>query len=60
MLATTGFIIQAAGIHFPGMLSREVSFRSLSNLNPIEQWDGVPDAGMCNDAVAYARRTPFE
>jgi hypothetical protein len=46
MLATTGFLVQAAGIHFPGMLSKDVSFESLSGMNPIEQWANVPDAGM--------------
>jgi hypothetical protein len=45
MLATTGFLIQAAGIHFPGMLSKDVSFESLSSMNPVEQWANVPDAG---------------
>ena len=45
MLATTGFLVQAAGIHFPGMLSKDVSFESLSSMNPIEQWANVPDAG---------------
>ncbi|EEC49558.1 protein fucoxanthin chlorophyll a/c protein [Phaeodactylum tricornutum CCAP 1055/1] len=45
MLATTGFIVQAAGIHFPGMLSKDISFESLSGMNPVEQWAGVPDAG---------------
>jgi hypothetical protein len=45
MLATTGFLVQAAGIHFPGMLSKDVSFESLSGMNPIEQWANVPDAG---------------
>lgn len=45
MLATTGFLVQAAGIHFPGMLSKDVSFESLSGMNPVEQWANVPDAG---------------
>ena len=45
MVATTGYIIQAAGIHFPGMLSKDVSFESLSGMNPIDQWALVPDAG---------------
>ena len=45
MVATTGFLIQAAGIHFPGMLSSDVSFESLSTLHPAEQWDAVPDVG---------------
>jgi hypothetical protein len=45
MLATTGYIVQAAGFHFPGMLSKEVSFESLSALKPFDAWDSVPDAG---------------
>ena len=45
MLATTGYIVQAAGIHFPGQLSSDISFESLVGKNPFEQWDAVPDAG---------------
>jgi hypothetical protein len=45
MLATTGYIVQAAGFHFPGMLSKEVSFESLSALKPFDCWEAVPDAG---------------
>lgn len=45
MVAVTGYIVQAAGIHFPGMLSKDVSFESLSGMNPIDQWAQVPDAG---------------
>eukprot|EP00429_Kryptoperidinium_foliaceum_P013575 CAMPEP_0176045330 /NCGR_PEP_ID=MMETSP0120_2-20121206/22500_1 /TAXON_ID=160619 /ORGANISM="Kryptoperidinium foliaceum, Strain CCMP 1326" /LENGTH=204 /DNA_ID=CAMNT_0017378733 /DNA_START=125 /DNA_END=739 /DNA_ORIENTATION=+ len=45
MLATTGYIVQAAGIHFPGMLSKDVSFESLSSMKPFDAWDAVPDAG---------------
>eukprot|EP00977_Amphora_coffeiformis_P016652 scaffold5215_cov181-Amphora_coffeaeformis.AAC.6 len=45
MLATTGYLVQAAGIHFPGMLSSDISFESLSVLNPLDQWGAVPDAG---------------
>jgi hypothetical protein len=45
MLATTGYIVQAAGFHFPGMLSKEISFESLSALNPFDAWAAVPDAG---------------
>jgi len=45
MLATTGYIVQGAGIHFPGMLSSDVSFDSLSAMKPLEAWDSVPDAG---------------
>jgi Chlorophyll A-B binding protein len=45
MLATTGYIVQAAGLHFPGMLSKEVSFESLSSMKPFDAWDAVPEAG---------------
>jgi hypothetical protein len=45
MLATTGYIVQGSGIHFPGMLSSDVSFESLSSMKPLEAWDAVPDAG---------------
>jgi hypothetical protein len=45
MLATTGFLVQAAGIHFPGMLSKDISFESLSSMNPVDQWAAVPIAG---------------
>lgn len=45
MLACTGFIIQAAGIHFPGMLSSDVSFESLSAMKPVDQWAAVPAEG---------------
>ena len=47
MLAATGFIVQAAGIHLPGMLTEGVSFASLSKIkSPIEQWFAMPDIGM--------------
>ena len=45
MVATTGYLVQGAGIHFPGMLSHDVSFESLSSMKPLDQWDAVPDAG---------------
>merc|ERR1712071_183627 len=45
MLATTGYIVQAAGIHFPGMLSSTVSFESLSAMKPFDAWALVPDSG---------------
>jgi len=45
MLATTGYLVQAAGIHFPGMLSKDVSFESLSTMKPFDAWDAVPEAG---------------
>ena len=47
MLAITGYLVQSAGIHFPGMLSSEISFASISTTytSPFEQWNAVPDAG---------------
>jgi len=45
MLATTGYLVQAAGFHFPGMLSADVSFETLSAMNPFDAWEAVPDAG---------------
>mmetsp|Transcript_19892 Transcript_19892/g.30171 ORF Transcript_19892/g.30171 Transcript_19892/m.30171 type:complete len:206 (-) Transcript_19892:316-933(-) len=45
MLATTGYLVQAAGWHFPGMLSSDVSFESLSVMKPLDAWDAVPDLG---------------
>lgn len=37
--------MNAAGIHFPGMLSSDISFESLSSMSPIDAWDAVPVAG---------------
>ena len=47
MLAITGFLVQSAGIHFPGMLSSDISFDSISTTyaSPFEQWAAVPDYG---------------
>jgi len=47
MLATTGYIVQASGIHFPGMLSNAegVSFESLSAMKPLDAWAAVPEGG---------------
>lgn len=45
MLATTGYLVQAAGFHFPGQLSSDISFESLSAMKPFDAWDAVPDAG---------------
>ena len=45
MLATTGYIVQASGYHFPGMLSKDVSFESLSSMKPFDAWDAVPEGG---------------
>ena len=45
MVATTGYLVNAAGIHFPGMLSSDISFESLSTMTPPEAWAAVPTAG---------------
>ena len=47
MIATTGYLVTAAGWHFPGMLStsNDLSFESLSAKKPLDQWAAVPDAG---------------
>jgi len=45
MVATTGYLVNAAGIHFPGMLSSDISFESLSTMNPMDAWDAVPFVG---------------
>jgi hypothetical protein len=45
MLATTGYIVQASGYHLPGMLSKDVSFESLSSMKPFDAWDAVPEGG---------------
>lgn len=45
MLATTGYIVQASGYHFPGMLSKDVSFESLSTMKPFDAWDAMPEEG---------------
>jgi len=45
MLATTGYIVQASGFHFPGMLSKDVSFESLSTMKPFDAWDAMPEEG---------------
>merc|ERR1711971_700269 len=51
MLATTGYLVQASGYHFPGLLSTSandmngLSFESLSQVKPFEAWDLVPDSG---------------
>jgi hypothetical protein len=45
MLATTGYLVQAAGCHFPGMLSSDISFESLSSMKPFDAWASVPDLG---------------
>ena len=45
MVATVGFLVQASGIHFPGMLSSDVSFESLSSMKALDAWAAVPDEG---------------
>ena len=47
MVAVTGYLVQGAGFHFPGMLStsENISFESLSTMKPLEQWAAVPDMG---------------
>jgi len=45
MLATTGYLVQGAGYHWPGMLSSKVSFESLSTMKPLDAWAMVPDEG---------------
>jgi Chlorophyll A-B binding protein len=45
MLATTGYLVQAAGVHFPGMLSHDVSFESLSTMKPLDAWAAMPSLG---------------
>jgi len=45
MLATTGYLVQGAGIHFPGQLSSDVSFESLSTMKPLDAWDAIPEGG---------------
>ena len=45
MVATVGYLTNAAGLHFPGMLSHDVSFADLAAMRPIDAWAAVPDAG---------------
>eukprot|EP00531_Pseudo-nitzschia_arenysensis_P011593 CAMPEP_0116130542 /NCGR_PEP_ID=MMETSP0329-20121206/8538_1 /TAXON_ID=697910 /ORGANISM="Pseudo-nitzschia arenysensis, Strain B593" /LENGTH=205 /DNA_ID=CAMNT_0003624933 /DNA_START=50 /DNA_END=667 /DNA_ORIENTATION=+ len=45
MLAFTGYWVQSQGFHFPGQLSDDVSFATLSAMKPFDAWDSVPDAG---------------
>jgi len=45
MLAFSGYVVQSQGFHFPGQLSSDVSFESLSAMKPFDAWDAVPDAG---------------
>jgi len=43
MLAVTGYLVQAAGYHWPGMISDDLSFAQLSGLKPFDAWDQTPD-----------------
>ncbi|GKY92278.1 hypothetical protein MPSEU_000198900 [Mayamaea pseudoterrestris] len=45
MLACTGYIVNSLGLHFPGMLSHDVSFESLSTMKPFDAWAAVPALG---------------
>jgi len=45
MVATVGYLTNAAGYHFPGMLSSDVSFESLAAMSPPDAWAAVPIAG---------------
>jgi hypothetical protein len=45
MIAFTGYVVQGSGIHFPGMLSSDISFESLSSMNPFDAWGAVPVGG---------------
>jgi len=43
MLAVTGYLVQASGYHWPGMISDDLSFAQLSGLKPFDAWDQTPD-----------------
>ncbi|KAL7534136.1 hypothetical protein ACHAXR_005657 [Thalassiosira sp. AJA248-18] len=45
MVATVGYLTNAAGVHFPGQLSSDISFESLSTMSPPDAWAAVPTAG---------------
>jgi hypothetical protein len=45
MLATTGYLVQAAGVHWPGQLSSDVTFESLSVMKPFDAWAAMPEGG---------------
>jgi len=45
MVATVGYLTNAAGLHFPGQLSSDISFESLAAMKPVDAWAAVPDAG---------------
>jgi len=45
MVANVGFIVNALGLHFPGMLSSDVSFESLAAMKPFDAWVAMPPLG---------------
>ena len=57
MVATTGYLVQAAGIHFPGMLSHDVSFESLSTMKPLDAWAAMPNLGQQQIIGTYQEGT---
>jgi len=50
MAATVGWIINEAGIHFDGDISKGVSFESLGK--GVQAWDNTPDAGKAQILLA--------
>jgi len=54
MAASVGWLVQEAGIHFPGNLASTppTSFESLSSLGAFEAWAAVPDAGKAQILIA--------
>jgi len=45
MVAFVGYLFGAAGLHFPGQLSSDVSFESLASMKPFDAWTAVPAMG---------------
>lgn len=45
MVANVGFLVGALGLHFPGMLSSDISFESVSQMKAFDQWLAVPPLG---------------
>ena len=46
MAGFVGFIVQSAGVHFPGNLANGVSYESIAAAGgPGDQWDAIPTAG---------------
>ena len=56
MLAATGWLVQAAGIHFPGYVSikEDISFEALSKVSPADAWY-VTVAARCTTIPASLR-----